>query len=158
MFVWNLGLSSKFCDFGNLNKSARLTRRSDGYLTLGVFLKRSLAKAILLFLAPAFSFAAPTGNQLIEAKDVLANREIAAHLRIEKKMHNLVCEKMSVDDVKITQDGTGVDAFEVIYSCNDKTFGANVQRIHFTGGVYLQSPKATKADVILTGMVIELSE
>jgi hypothetical protein len=60
--------------------------------------------------------------------------------------------------VKITSDGTGMDAFEVIYGCNDRNGGANVQRFHFTGGVYLESPKAAKAEVVLTGMVIELSE
>lgn len=104
------------------------------------------------------TFAAPTGTQLLEAQAVLASPQIAAHLNVEKKMRNLTCEKMTVNDVKITSDGTGMDAFEIVYGCNDATYGANVQRIHFTGGVYTESPTSKTADVVLTGMTIEFSE
>ena len=114
--------------------------------------------AIALTLIPALSHASSySGAQLVEAKAVLQSQEIQTLLAVEKKAHNLKCEKMTADDVSIKADAD-MDAFEVVYGCNDKNGGANVQRIHFSGGVYTGSPTSRTAQVIVTGMQVELSE
>jgi hypothetical protein len=112
---------------------------------------------LALTLIPTLANASLTGAQATEAKAVLASPEIAALLNVEKKAHNLGCAKADLSDVTINPDAD-MDAFEIIYVCNDIKYGANVHRIHFTGGTYTASPTASTAEVIVTGMLVELSE
>ena len=93
----------------------------------------------------------------IEAAAVLNNAEIAAHLKLEIQSHHLICEKENLEDVTITDDAA-MDAFEVVYGCRSAAGNESAERIHFTGGVYTESPSAKHAQAILTGMSIDFMD
>jgi len=114
---------------------------------------------LALTMLPVFSHAAPTltSAQKVEAEAVVNSKEIKALLATEMKFRHLACNKVTINDVLITPDAD-MDGFAITYVCNDPKYGANVQRIDFSGGVYTASPNSTTAEVVLTGLQVEMSE
>jgi len=94
----------------------------------------------LLFI-PTLTFASTALDQQNEKQAILASPEIAALLKVETKMRNLVCVKETLQDVTLTAD-EDEDDFAVIYTCSG-TDGKGVTRFHFTGWAYDVEGKPT---------------